>query len=80
MTWSRAQARAAALDRWSGVSDAAAATSPARAAFLARFERQVDPDGLLTPDERRTRAARALRAHMIRLAEASAIKRAGRQP
>jgi hypothetical protein len=79
MTWTRPQARAAALDRWASVSDGAAATSPARAAFLARFERQVDPDGVLSPDERRTRAARALRAHMIRLAEASAIKR-GRKP
>jgi hypothetical protein len=77
MTWTRPQARAAALDRWASVPDTAAATSPARAAFLARFERQVDPEGLLPPDERRTRAARALRAHMIRLAESSAAKRRG---
>jgi hypothetical protein len=44
-----------------------AATAPARAAFLARFEREVDPDGTLDPAERALRARHARAAHMIRL-------------
>jgi hypothetical protein len=46
-----------------------------QAALLAKFERQVDPDGLLTPEERRRRALHARRAHMVRLALASARSR-----
>jgi hypothetical protein len=36
-----------------------------------RFERQVDPDGLLDPVERAARARHAMRAHMgaMRLAQ-----------
>jgi hypothetical protein len=77
--WTGPQARAAAFDRWAREADPTAALAPARAAFLARFERQVDPDNQLHPAERRVRADRALRAHMIRLAEASAIARANRK-
>jgi hypothetical protein len=46
-----------------------------QAALLAKFERQIDPDGLLTPEERRRRAMHARRAHMARLALASARSR-----
>ena len=46
------------------------------AAFLSRFEREVDPDGTLTPEERRRRAVAARKAHMARLAHLSATKRA----
>jgi len=77
--WTRAEARANALERWAYVPDATRATSAGRAAFLATFERQVDPEELLDPDERRVRAERALRAHMIRLAQLSADKRARRR-
>lgn len=35
-----------------------------REAAFARFERQVDPDGTLDPEERRRRARHAQRAHM----------------
>jgi hypothetical protein len=42
-------------------------TEAARRAFLARFERQVDPDGTLPPAERSRRAEAAKRAHMTRL-------------
>lgn len=55
--------------------DSRALTAPARAAFLARFEREVDPQGELTPDERERRAAHARRAHFQRLAMASANAR-----
>lgn len=42
-------------------------TAPARAAFVARFERQVDPEGVLPAAERQRRAQHALKAHMIAL-------------
>jgi hypothetical protein len=43
-------------------------TTPARAKFLERFEREVDPDGVLPEAERAKRAAHARRAYMTRLA------------
>ena len=54
-------------------------TAPAREAFLASFERQVDPEGCLTADERRRRAAHARAAYFARLARRSAIVRAKRK-
>ncbi len=53
-------------------------TAAARKGFLARFEREVDPDGTLPPEERTRRAEHALRAHMARLAAKSAAKRSRR--
>ena len=50
-------------------------TENARRAFLDRFEREVDPDGLLSVEERRRRADHARRAHMLRLALWSAQAR-----
>ncbi len=50
-------------------------TQAARAAFLNRFEHEVDPDGSLPPAERARRAEAALRAHMTRLALASSRAR-----
>jgi len=41
--------------------------SPARDAFLQRFEDEVDPDRKFPPDERACRANHALRVHMLRL-------------
>ncbi|MDP8925157.1 MAG: hypothetical protein M3O34_20120 [Chloroflexota bacterium] len=56
-------------------------TAPARAAFLKRFEREVDPEGALPEVERLRRAECARKAHMARLALASARARAkGRAP
>src|SRR4051794_17777666 len=43
-------------------------TRPAREGFAARFDREVDPNGVLVPDERARRAAAARRAYMARLA------------
>lgn len=54
-------------------------TVRAREAFLASFERQVDPDGVLPADERRRRAGHARAAHFARLARRSAIVRAKRK-
>jgi hypothetical protein len=43
-------------------------TKAARAAFFARFEREVDPDGVLPLEERKRRAEYAKRAFYQRLA------------
>lgn len=43
-------------------------TRRAREVFLSRFEREVDPDGVLTPGERARRAEAARRAYFTRLA------------
>jgi hypothetical protein len=67
--------RIAAEISWSKTSDRSARTKPARDTFISRFERLVDPDGTLPPDERRRRAQHALRAHMLRLAKRSAMAR-----
>lgn len=53
-------------------------TAAARAAFLARFEQEVDPDGRLSPEERQRRAEHARRAHFTRLALASSRARSAR--
>ena len=50
-------------------------TANGRAAFLARFDREVDPEGLLEPDERRRRAEQARRAYFARLSLAAAQAR-----
>lgn len=50
-------------------------TAPARKAFLERFEKEVDPDGILSPDERARRAAHARKAYFTRLALKSAQAR-----
>ena len=61
--------RIAAEISWSRTTDRSARTRPAREKFLQRFEREVDPDGALSPDERRRRAEHAKRAYMLRLAK-----------
>lgn len=61
--------------------DSRALTAPARTRFLERFEREVDPDGALPPEERARRARQARTAYFTRLALKSAsarAKRAGR--
>ena len=70
--------RAAALKKWA-YADPEAGTRQARAGFLARFEKEVDPDGVLSDEERETRARRLLRAHMINLARQSRKARAERR-
>ena len=50
-------------------------TENARAAFLDRFDREVDPDGTLPPEERARRAAYARKAYFTGLALKSAKAR-----
>lgn len=68
-------ARIAANESWAATPDRTARTAPGRAAFLARFEAQVDPDNALDPIERARRAEHARKAHMQRLALKSARSR-----
>jgi hypothetical protein len=73
------RARLAAHTRWAKTPDRSAATAKSRAAFMERFERQVDPDGALEPDVRAKLAANARSAHFAKLALSSArARRAGR--
>jgi hypothetical protein len=53
----------AAHTRWARVDDRTKATAPGRKAFLDRFEREVDPDGILPPAERARRAEHARKAY-----------------
>lgn len=62
-------------ESWARTTDRAARTAPARKAAADKFEQEVDPDGVLTPEERSLRAAHARRAHMLRLALKSAQAR-----
>jgi hypothetical protein len=59
--------------------DARVTTANGRAAFLARFEREVDPQGVLEPEERLRRAEQARRAYFTRLSLAAARARQARQ-
>jgi hypothetical protein len=73
------RARIAANARWSRTPDRLAATEPGRTGFLARFEREVDPDGSLDASTRARLAENARKAHMSRLALASSKARRARQ-
>ena len=70
----RARIGAFALHAQGGTS-----TGAGTAAFLARFEREVDPDGALAPEERARRAGLARKAYMARLALASSRARSKRR-
>lgn len=70
-----AQARAGVHESWARTVDRTARTAPGTAAFLARFEREVDPDGTLEPTERAIRAEHARKAYFTRLAIRSAASR-----
>ena len=68
------RARLAAHQKWAHT-DAVEGTARARAAFMARFEAEVDPDGVLPEAERRRRAESARKAYFAKLALASSIAR-----
>lgn len=74
----RMRAQIAAHVLWASCTDPSAHTAPARSAFLERFEREVDPDGVLTPEERARRAAHARKAYFRRLSLASSRARAAK--
>jgi hypothetical protein len=74
----RLAAQLAAFTRWAH-EDPAATAERGQAGLLGRFEREVDPDNVLSPEERSRRAEAARKAHMIKLALASAKARASRR-
>lgn len=61
---------------WANTPDRTARTFKAREAALARFEKEVDPEGLLPEEERRLRAESLRRAYMRSLALKSRKSRA----
>jgi hypothetical protein len=71
----RRRARIAAHASWANTANRAARTAPGTKAFLDRFERQVDPDGVLTQEVRAAMAKHARTAYMLQLAERSAAAR-----
>lgn len=78
-TLTKLRAQIAANTRWANTVDRSAATAKARQAANDRFERQVDPEGVLAPEERAKRAAQARRAHMQKMSLAAARARAKRR-
>ena len=74
------RARLASHTSWARTSDPAARTANARKGLLERFEREVDPGGVLEPTERARRAEHLRLAHYTRLALKSAqSRRKGRE-
>jgi hypothetical protein len=69
------QARIAAHESWARTGDRAARTAKARRAMQSKFDSLVDPDGLLSPEERAYRADQARKAHYTRMALKSAQSR-----
>jgi hypothetical protein len=71
--------RLGAHTSWAITEDRTARTAPAREKFLDRFERQVDPDGVLDPQERGIRAEHARKAYFTRLSLKAAEARRARK-
>jgi rubrerythrin len=73
------RARLGAYTSWANTEDRAARTLPGRRAMLDKFEKEVDPDGKLTMQERAKRAEYARKAYYQRLAMKSAAARQRRK-
>lgn len=73
------RAKIAAHSRWARTPDRTAATSRARQAADARFERQVDPSGSMDPAVRARLAENARKAYFTKLALRSAQARKARR-
>lgn len=71
----RLAAQIAAHESWAQTPDRSARTAKARAALMAKFEAQADPEGKMLPAERARRAEHLRKAHFQRLALASAKAR-----
>jgi hypothetical protein len=72
-------ARIAAAERWAKEPDRTKATAAARRGLEEKFERLVDPDGVLPPDELAKRVASAKTAHYSRMALAKRNRPARRR-
>ncbi len=69
------RARIASHRSWANTADRSARTAPGRKAALDKFEREVDPEGILNPAERATRVEHARKAYFTSLALKSAQAR-----
>ena len=67
--------RIGAHKSWANTKDRTARTAPAREAFQRRFEDEVDPDRVLSREERAKRAENARKAYYAALALKSAQAR-----
>lgn len=65
----------AANESWAQTPDRAARTRAARQGLEERFEREVDPDGVMSPADRAKAVENARKAYYLRLAQASAEAR-----
>jgi hypothetical protein len=72
-------ARVAAQTQWAKCPDRAARTEAARAALWQRFLDEVDPDGVLDPNERERRALHARKAYYTRIALKSRQSRVSKE-
>lgn len=72
-------ARIAVHSSWANTTDRTARTTPGTKAFLDRFEKQVDPEGVLSPAVRAEKAAHARKAYFLGLAAKSAAVRRKRK-
>jgi hypothetical protein len=59
--------------------DSKVVSQPARDAFMAKFEDEVDPERILPEEERARRAIHALKAYMAQLSLKSAKARRSRK-
>lgn len=73
------RSQAAAHKSWAHTPNRNARTANARKAHLEKFDREVDPDGSLPPEERAKRAENARRAYFAQLAFKSAKARRARR-
>jgi hypothetical protein len=76
MGFSTLEAQIAAHQSWAKTPDRSARTAPARRAMLARFEKLVDPDGVMPEAARLEMAESARKAHYRKMALKSAKVRA----
>ena len=72
-------AQIAAAERWGRTPDRTAATAPARAGLRAKYAREVDPDGVLSPTELERRVDQLMKAHMLRMTRAAKRARAAKK-
>ncbi|MEU8136039.1 hypothetical protein [Streptodolium elevatio] len=69
------RARLGAHESWAKTRDRSARTAPARRGLMARFEREVDPEGRLPAEQRAEMARHKYVAHFQRLSLMAAAGR-----
>lgn len=65
----------AALESWAQTTDRTARTAAAREGLQAKFEREVDPDGVMDPATKAKAVEAHRKAYYLRLAQKSAQAR-----